>query len=46
MLAQYTCDRRTLNVDQVPLVIKPEHRNTTVRIEQYPLNSRNRIQMN
>ena len=45
MFAKYTCDRRTLNVEPCTLGIKPEHRNTTVRIEQYPLNRQKRIQM-
>ena len=45
MFAEYTCDRRTLNVEPCELGIKPEFRNSTVRVEQYPLNQQKRIQM-
>ena len=45
LFAEYTCDRRTLNVEPCGLGIKPEHRNSRIRIEQYPLNREKRIQM-
>ena len=36
--AQYTCDRKTLNVEPVGLGIKPGYENAEIKIDQYPLN--------